>query len=123
MIAIDRLAVVLHELSDEDFQRRAWLASAGPVVSSFEELVCQAFDDTGLAIALDRGTRPAELTEESYRLLTELDSAAQKIDPSLPPQEILQSTQMMKVRVLARRALESLESTEQTGAGSLPDGP
>lgn len=55
MIYQENLKVCLRELSDEGFPRRAWLASSGPELSSFAELVAQTFDDTGLGDALDQG--------------------------------------------------------------------
>ena len=109
MIAITRLVQALRDLSDEVFQRKTWLASSGPVVSSFSEQVSQTFDDTGLAEAVDTGKCPAELTEESFAALLKLDRAIRKVDQSRPPLELLTNAQVREVRVLARRALDMIE--------------
>lgn len=110
MIAVDRLIAALRELSDEIFQRKAWSASSGSVVSSFAEQVSQTFDDTGLSDALDSGRRPAELTEEAYSALKDLDRAVKQIDQSMPPQNLLRDPRMKEIRLRARRALELIES-------------
>ena len=44
----------LQELADYDFQRRVWLASTGPAVSSFTEAVSGLFDDSGVGDALEK---------------------------------------------------------------------
>ena len=108
MINIDQLIVSLQHLSDADFQRKAWLASEGPVVSSFSEDVCQVFDDTGLSIPLDNQTRPSELDEQTYALLQQLDSAVSRVDQSAPPEVLLRDPQVEKVRQIAARALARL---------------
>lgn len=110
MIAIDRLVLALRELSDEVFQRKAWLASSGPVVSSFAEQVSQTFDDTGLADVLDSQQRPSALSEEAYSALKQLDRAVKEIDQSKPPQDLLRDPRMKQVRFCARRVLELIES-------------
>lgn len=109
MIAVDKLIQALRALSDEVFQRKSWLASSGPTVSSFSEQVSQTFDDTGLADALDAETCPAELTEESFAALLKLDSAVRRVDQSTPPLELLKNAQVKEVRLLARRALNTIE--------------
>jgi hypothetical protein len=107
---MDQLISALRELSDEVFQRKAWLASSGPTVSSFAEQVTQTFDDTGLSDSLDSGRRPAELSDEAFSALKELDRAVKQIDQSLPPRNLLKSPKMKEVRVYARRALGLIES-------------
>ncbi len=105
MIAKDRLISALRELCDEDFQRKAWLASSGPVVSSFSEQVSQTFDDTGISDALESGSCPAELTEEGFSALKNLSQAIRKVDQSLPASVLVQDMRMRDVRSLARQAL------------------
>lgn len=106
MINIEQLIAALRDLSDADFQRRAWLASEGPVVSSFSEDVCQVFDDTGLSLALDAGRCPPELDEQAFAALQELDAAVRRVvEQAAPPERLLQDPRVKEVREIAGRAL------------------
>lgn len=113
MINIEQLIAALRDLSDADFQRRAWLASEGPVVSSFSEDVCQVFDDTGLSLALDAGRRPPELEEQAFTALQELDAAVRRVEQAAPPERLLQDPRVKEVREIAARAL-TLVAERQT---------
>jgi hypothetical protein len=105
MINVEQLIAALQDLSDAEFQRRAWLASAGPVVSSFSEDVSQVFDDTGLSLALDAGKCPPELDEQAFSALKELGSAVRQVDQAAPPERLLQDQRVKEVREIAARAL------------------
>jgi len=67
MIYVENLMEALRGLSDADHQRRTWLASGGPEISSFSEMVSQAFDDTGLANYIDTNRCPHELDHHPSR--------------------------------------------------------
>jgi hypothetical protein len=105
MINMKQLVRALLELSDVEFQRRAWLASEGPEVSSFSEQVCQTFDDTGLSDLLDSGECPPELDERTFAILKDLDSAVSRVDQSASPERLLQDPRVKDVREIATRAL------------------
>ena len=47
----------LLELSNEDLQRQLWLSDGanGKLVSSFDEVQCRLFDDSGVGHDLDHG--------------------------------------------------------------------
>lgn len=109
MIYVNQLIEALRDLSDADFQRRAWQASEGPVVSSFEEQVCQIFDDTGLADVLDATESPPELNEETFSVLKELHSAVARVDAAVPPGRLLRDPRVKEVREIAARALSLLD--------------
>lgn len=113
MINIEQLIAALRDLSNADFQRRAWLASEGPVVSSFSEDVCQVFDDTGLSLALDAGRCPPELEEQAFTALQELDAAVGRVEQAAPPERLLQDPRVKEVREIAARAL-ALVAERQT---------
>jgi hypothetical protein len=68
----DRIIECLKELADESFQRRVWLASSGPEVSSFDEAVCGLFDDSGLGRSLE--TQSPIFNAAIDKSLGELDS-------------------------------------------------
>jgi hypothetical protein len=109
MIDMNNLSRGLRELSDAEFQHRTWMASKGPEVSSFSELVSQVFDDTGLADALDAGRCPPELSEISFSVLKELDSAVSRVDQGATPEDLLDNPKVERVRELASQALDLIE--------------
>ncbi|MBN1911777.1 MAG: hypothetical protein JW818_18700 [Pirellulales bacterium] len=101
----------LQELSDEAFQRRAWLASDGSEVSSFSEAICGLFDDDGLSDDLERGKLPSVFAHEIHEGLRELgklvDRAAKQFH-SLPPLAIIDHPQMQEIRTLAAEVLAKI---------------
>lgn len=109
LINIEQLVAALQQLSDAEFQDRAWLASEGPAVSSFSEQVCQTFDDTGLADALDSATDSSELDERAILVLRELDAAISRLDHNAAPESLLTVPKMNEVRILAAQALSLLK--------------
>ena len=109
MVNVKQLIEALRDLSDVEYQRRAWLASQGPVVSSFDEQACQVFDDTGLSPALDTDRRPPELSEDAFSALKDLDLAVSRVEGNAPPERLLEDPRVVKVRELAARALALLE--------------
>lgn len=109
MIDVAKLMDCLRELADAEFQRRAWLATEGPAVSSFSEMVSQAFDDSGLADSIDADRCPRELDDEAFRALKNLDRAVSKVEQALGPEAQLEDPRMENVRRLARAALDLLE--------------
>ncbi len=105
MVNVEQLIAALQELSDAEFQRRAWLASEGPAVSSFSEQVCQTFDDTGLSDVLDAEECPPEFDDWTFSALKDLDSAVSRVDQSAPSERLLQDPRVKEVREIAARAL------------------
>ena len=105
MINVEQLIEALQELSDAEFQRRAWLASEGPVSSSFSEQVCQTFDDTGLSAVLDARECPPELDQRTFSTLKDLDSAVSRVDQAAPPERLLEDPRVKEVREIAACAL------------------
>jgi hypothetical protein len=108
MIYLENLIEALRHLSNAEFQRRAWLASEGPVVSSFCEDVEQVFDDTGLSDVLNSGRRPPELDERTLSILKDLSLAVDQVDDSVAPELLLRDQNVERVRQLAARALAQL---------------
>ena len=109
MIEIQNLMQCLTELSSREFQARAWLATDGPEVSSFEESVCQTLDDTGLSDAISAGRCPAELSAKSFEALLNLDAAVSRVPQGLPPAALLDNAAMEEVRTKASHALKLLK--------------
>lgn len=93
----------LKELADCGFQRRVWLASAGPEVSSFVEATCGLFDDSGLGNALDADALVFSPHVDS--LFLELREELSKIDHNRAPETIINDPRMDRVRAIAAELL------------------
>lgn len=82
--ALREVLECLGELADPEFQQRVWVRGEGPEVSSFVEVACQLFDDTGLGDLLDGGSAPVvlglEATEVLLRLRQLVDAVPQGVD-------------------------------------------
>jgi hypothetical protein len=98
----------LQELRDEKYQRRAWLSSSGPEISSFVEAICGLFDDSGLGDALDK--EEVVFTGEIDRLLRELRQAVQATDQALPPAQLIIDKKMVAIRELATMLLHLIKN-------------
>lgn len=110
-LLIPSLKESLRDLADIEFQRRAWLSADGPEVSSFDELVCQVFDDTGLSDVIDEPGLEGLVGKDVAASLRALDLAVSKIDATVPPAELVMLPEMAEIRDLARCALGNLERT------------
>lgn len=97
----------LRELSDEDYQRRVWLAESGPEVGSLTEAIERLFDDSGLGDALE-DSKTAYLPE-TVSALSELDSLLKQIDDRRSPAVTLSDPRLRRVRELAATALNDPE--------------
>ena len=106
MSGIDRRRVLalLHELADEGEQRRLWLSTGPPEVSSFVEALCGLYDDTGLGQALERRGETPVFGAEIDRSLIELHEVTTWVDQRSAPEELLAHPSMKVVRSLAARA-------------------
>ena len=98
----------LQELADYEYQRRLWLSSGPPEVSSFDEACAGLYEDSCLTDVLDQG-REVVFTEEIDDLLRELDRLLKKIDDSQSVEGILADSQMEQVRKLAAEILRRID--------------
>ena len=108
---IDRVVECLNELADEDFQKRVWLASSGPEISSFDEAICRLFDDTGLGRLLEKQS-PQVLSSEIDESLRELDKLvirASQLFHAMPPASMIEQPQMREIRCAAAKVLAQME--------------
>ncbi len=108
-VSITNLVECLTDLSDAVFQNRVWTGKSLTEESTFSELVCQTFDDTGLGDALNDDAIPLELGADATSTLRELAAAVREVDDTLPAAELVTSPQMQRVRNLASRALQQLK--------------
>lgn len=107
----DRAISFLNELADEYFQRKVWLASTGPEISSFDEAICGLFDDTGLGHLLEKQEHPVFSTEidESLRKLDRLVTDASRMFQSMSPASVIEHPKMQEIRCAAAKALAQME--------------
>lgn len=106
----------LHELSDEAFQRRVWLASSGPEISSFDEAISGLFDDTGLDSLLDGPEQPPVFSREVYdglRQLRNLVSKAARPFQALPPSTRIDDPRMRDIRAAAANILALIPTEKE----------
>ncbi len=99
------LAECLRKLSDVDFQDRVWVQGVGGEVSSFAEVACQMFDDSGLSNALEVDVLSNELGDGLAMILSQLSMAIDEVDEALPPAALVRSEAMVVVRDLCDKAL------------------
>jgi len=109
MIDQVQLLECLRKLSDLDFQKRVWTGESVAEMSSFSELVCQTFDDTGLSDAQDEGCVSDELGTELSILIHDLDGSIVAVDSGLLPLDLIESPAMVQVRKLAGQICDALE--------------
>ncbi len=107
-VSITALLECLTDLSDVVFQNRVWTGKSPTEESTFSELLCQTFDDTGLGDALNDDAIPLVIGADATSTLRELSAAIREVDDTLPPEALLVSAQMQRVRNLAARALQQL---------------
>jgi hypothetical protein len=111
-ILIPELKESLRDLSDFEYQRRVWLSPDGPEFSSFDELVCQVFDDTGLSHVIDKPALEELVGKDAAESLRALNRAASKLEATIPPAEFIMLPEMARLAELACRAPEDLECVE-----------
>ena len=108
-LLITNLKACLEQLADINFQRRVWLAEDGPEISSFDELIMQLFDDTGLSDVIDDPSLQDIVGRAAAARLRALDRAVSEIDSDIPPAKFISLPEMARIRELARQALEELQ--------------
>ena len=78
-------------------------------MGSFEEAVCQIYDDSGLEDALEKSEAADVLGAEAVERLDELSRLLDTVDPNrVPVEDLIGSPQMVEVRRLAAAALNAL---------------
>ena len=104
-VIIELVEDALTELSDADEQRRLWLASQGPEVSSFEESVERLWDDSGLSIELNRRSVFGPALDMRFRAL---DRTLQRVNAHQPVEQLLNDPQLGLARKQASDLLRDL---------------
>jgi hypothetical protein len=106
----NKVIEALKELADLGFQRRVWLATGGPEVSSFEEAVCGLFNDTGLGDLLEKQRSPVFGPESDAKLreIRGLTRHASQSLYSLDPSALIEHPAMKHIRDLAGEILAGI---------------
>jgi hypothetical protein len=101
----------LRELSDGDYQSRAWTGrDARGEMSSLDEAVCGLYDDSGLGDALERGEEVFGSAIDAD--LRSLGNLLSRIDGALDPSATIADPKMRAVREQAAAILRALEADE-----------
>ena len=116
--ALREVMECLGQLADPNFQERVWVRGEGPEVSSYVEVVCQLFDDTGLGDLLEGGSASAvmglEVTAELLRLQQLIDAIPSGVDA----QSLLRLPTWKKIVEVAGSARRLLASSTPCTSGS-----
>jgi len=99
---VDLVMSSLQELSDPDFQLRAWSGNEPGVVASFVECVEALLDDSGLSDALSSSV---VFSEEVDRNLRELEAELMMIDESQSIHALLRDPGLARAREMAKTIL------------------
>jgi hypothetical protein len=98
------IAECIRQLASIEFQERVWVRGDGPEVSSFDELVCQLFDDTGLGEVLLAGRGAATFGVDADLELRRLSDMLDRVPAGLDAGSLLRHPIWPEVLVVARRA-------------------
>lgn len=112
MINRANLLTSLRELADREFQEAVWLGRDPGSVSSFTEVVCGAFDDTGLSDALEAGEAEKELGRAISLLIGKLEEALKGVNKELSVEQLVASWPMSEVRSLSGQLITLLEAED-----------
>jgi len=112
-----RLLETVQLIADQTYQEDVWLRGArGQQVSSWEEVMCQLFDDYDLDGFLQGNWRQAGISQAQHDKLVELRTA---LDASLTdfgnasdPADVLNSPTWQRIRKLAKETLSCFEPAE-----------
>lgn len=88
--AKDEMVQCLRELASTEFQERVWVRGVGPEISSYEELVCQLFDDTGLGALLASESASAVFGDEALGHLLRLSAVVDEVPRGMSAEALLQ---------------------------------
>ena len=98
----------LRELADAAYQRKLWLASSGPEVSSFSECLSRLLEDSGLGKELEGPRVVYDRVMDEW--LRDLVRVLDRIDDLRAPEVILDDPELGRVRTLASALLDDLRS-------------
>ena len=103
-----RFLETIAEISDKNFQERIWIKGIGPECSSFEEAICDFFDD-GEPIL--KNYKEFGLTDKQYEEVIQLQNELQKYCDKTPEivdnKEVLEDPEWAKIRKIAKEVLEA----------------
>ena len=98
----------LKYLSNMDLQKRSCLYHEDVFVSSFSELICQIFDDTGLQDLIDEKSLQAHFSNDVCDEIYLLDEALSRVNKSLSSEELIESAEMDGLRSAAKKLFTHL---------------
>lgn len=91
----------LNELSSIELQQKLWIDGTVEI-SSFTEAICSVYDDSNLALVIDRG----ELDKNLVTRFKELDSIIDRIPENSDPKDIIGHPCMVDLRSYCKDLLE-----------------
>jgi len=106
-----RFLYSVYEISDKEYQQRIWVEGKGPEVSSFEEAICDFFDD-GQEIILEY--EKYGITEKQFKLLLQLQKMLEEFLDIVPEivdekTDILPNPKWLKIQKMAQKVLKAFK--------------
>lgn len=103
----DRILDCLRDLTDRELQLRLWTGrGSNGEMWTFEEAVCQLYDDTGLGDALDQGC--TGYSPEAEGSLRDLLRLLNRVPADASPESQVDHPAMIKARTAAGVALRAV---------------
>ena len=107
---LKRFLETIFEISDKDFQERIWIKGLGPECSSFEEAICDFFDDLE---PIFKNYKEFEITDAQYEKVIQLRDELQKYCDKVPEivneEEILSDPAWDKIIEEAKEVLKTFD--------------
>lgn len=114
---LETLVDRLKELGDRELQETLWMAKIPGKMSTFDEAWCGAFDDSGLAIAMESYALEREYSQEICLKCHELHRLLHHIQRQLPRNvsdlKVIQHPEMDAVRAIANDLAQLFEERSE----------
>ena len=103
---VRELLRVVNRIADRDYQERVWLNAAGTEVDSWEETICQFFDDYQADLLLAEGNEALAITPLQYAKLVSfkeaLDRYARRFPDVISNRVVLEDPEWTKIIEMAK---------------------
>lgn len=96
----------LDELSNPILQRKLWIGDDKESMSSFTEVICEIFDDSGLSRAIESNYVPEPFLSQFLKL----GELVREIPEDDYPEEIMKHPKMNSVKIISLDILKLIHS-------------
>ena len=107
---LNELLGVIYNISDVEYQERVWVKGLGPECSSFEETMCNFFDDYN-AEEIVGNYKDYGVAQKQFKILLKfynmLRYYSDKTSEIVNNQEVLSDPEWHKIQKMAKKVLKS----------------